>query len=121
MTGLELECAQPVLRTAIAREISEGAVVKLDSRPVHETERGIEILADDFVGQVAIPRLVGEVETDAVGMVVADGIGKAALIIEVRRHGLAGNELGVAKLEVRARDSVAREAGGIAIGEDESD
>jgi hypothetical protein len=121
MAGLQFERAQPISRTTKTREISHRAVVQLDTRPIHEAERGLEIRADHLVGDVAVPRFIRVVETDAVGIIVPGRVGEAPLIVEIRHHRLAGNRHGVAIIEIDTGNGVARESRRIAVGEDEAE
>src|SRR4051812_18865471 len=79
----EIDGAQEITAIAKTRAMPRCPIVKLDAGTIDEAERGREIRVHPFEDEIAKPGFVRIVERDAVGIVVAELIGMAALEIEI--------------------------------------
>ena len=95
----------------------EIAVIVFDAGAVDEAEGGKIIRTYLLEVEIAAPRLVGIIDRNAERVVIALRVGKAALVIEIRPQNVAGREVRIEELEIRARDRVPAFSRRIAVGE----
>src|SRR5258705_13217634 len=86
----------------VAPTVHQIAVITADSGAVDETERRKEIRADLLEVETSAPWFVGVIQRDAECVVVAFGVGEAALVIEIRAKHFARQQIRIEILEIRA-------------------
>src|SRR5206468_4240953 len=104
----------------VARQVRPRSLVLPYVRAIDETERRREVLADLLEDEIPAPRVVGEVDRERRGIIVALLARMTAHVIRIRLKNIAAEKVRVVVLQVDATNGVGGSARRIAIGEDEA-
>jgi hypothetical protein len=111
--------AKDAVDVAVAAE--EVTIVFANAGPVGKTQCRKENLSDILEAKIPVPRFVRKIEGKSECIVLPKAARETPLIKSIALQRIPVEDVGVVKLEIRARHGVLRSTGRIAVGQNDAD